>query len=242
MISELLNFIFPKKCIICGEILNLKKEIAICESCDKEKLVEKIDNVNRCKICSRMISFNSKICKDCLSNDFSFDKNFSLFKYNETMKNIISRFKFEDNSFIGILLSELMCKEINLNKIFKNRIFDFIIPVPIHWNRERKRGFNQSKILAKKISQKNKIFLETKNFLRVKNTKAQFNLNKIEREENLRGAFCVKKNIFKNKNIILIDDIFTTGSTINNCAKTLKKIGSNYVASITLSITIIDNL
>ncbi len=118
---------------------------------------------------------------------------------------------------------------------YKN--IDYITPVPIHKNRMRTRGFNQSYILAKEISKYINIPVIPDLLLRTKNTKAQSGLTPIGRENNIKGAFVFNKNYnIYEKNIAIVDDIYTTGSTINECAKTLSYFRPKSIISITLSI------
>lgn len=113
---------------------------------------------------------------------------------------------------------------------------DILIPVPIHQIRKRKRGYNQAELLAKKIGNKIGIPVDSEKLFRIKKTLPQKELNDIERRKNLEDAFHVDKNVVQYKKAIIIDDIYTTGSTIDACAKALKAAGVKYVYFICLCI------
>jgi ComF family protein len=114
--------------------------------------------------------------------------------------------------------------------------YSLLIPVPLHVKRLRERGFNQSLLLADKLGKKHKLPVSFSLLKRHKFTLTQTGLNKTEREENIKGAFVVtdKKKV-SDENIILVDDVYTTGATINECAKTLLKTGAQKVAVLTLA-------
>ena len=203
-----------------------------------ESKCERFDFVARCKLCSRPIK-TGELCSQCHDDKFFFDKNYSFFVYDEVVSNLIHTFKYKNHPAIGIGFGKLMALNIDLVQL-DNKI-DYIIPVPIHKIRMRKRGFNQSEILCRQISKKMSIPVRNDILKRSKNTKPQWHLNKKERENNLVDAFeIVNEKDVIGKNIILFDDIFTTGSTMNKCAQVLKSAGANYVAGVTLSITIRD--
>ena len=158
-----------------------------------------------------------------------------MFLYTSEIKKIIHNFKYEDYGYyaraMGIKMAEFFQ---NLNLVY----IDGIISVPIHWKRERERGFNQVDIIANEISKICKIPLIKNVLIRTKNTKPQFNLNKTKRIENINGAFdIIDKTKILGKNILLIDDIYTTGTTLKECIKILKENGAENVYYFTLAST-----
>lgn len=225
ILDLILELIFPNKCIVCGKIIEFGRKNFLCAEC--KDLFKFIDD-KRCEKCSRPIE-NGELCSMCMQKNYCFDKNYSLLVYDELMHDLIVQFKFKNHPAIGRGLGKIMAQKFDMNA-------DFIIPVPIHKMRRRNRGFNQAEILAKEISKRTGIPLRLDILKRIKNTRAQWRLNPHERANNLKGAFA-SKNV-DGKKIILIDDIFTTGSTINECAQVLKTAGADKVFSYTLSITV----
>lgn len=127
-----------------------------------------------------------------------------------------------------------------INKYEKNYLhfdfYDIIIPVPISKKRWKNRGYNQSLLYAKNIAKENNIQLENKAIIKIKNNYAQSLLNKEKREENVQGVYKVINNEkVKNKKIILVDDIYTTGFTLNECSKALMQAGASYVDVFTIA-------
>jgi Predicted amidophosphoribosyltransferases len=232
IINFILDLIYPPKCIVCDNIIEFGSKKFLCDEC---KDLFKTITGRRCEKCSRPIK-HGKLCSICTKKNFYFDKNYSLFVYDELMQDLIHRFKFKNHPAIGKGLGKIMAHEINFD-VIKN--VDYILAVPIHKIRRRNRGFNQSEILAKEIARKMNLPMRADILKRIKNTKPQWHLNSHERENNLENAFSAKN--VKGLNLMLIDDIFTTGSTINKCAQFLKDAGAKSVISFTLSITVKKN-
>jgi competence protein ComFC len=186
---------------------------------------------NQCYICNNTLNTENLICNNCLdklvhipeinfieSNDnFYFNKVYSILENNDALKNIIHLYKFNNIRSFSLLLSNLILKRYSL-EFFNN--YDFIVPVPLHNKKLRKRGFNQTTKILENIVDKNHIFMDV---FKTKNTKQQSLVkSRKEREENLKNIFEINDDkiaLIKNKNILLFDDIFTTGSTLNSMAK-----------------------
>ena len=127
--------------------------------------------------------------------------------------------------------------DITKNKLFQktgeNSVF---IPIPLHKTKKRKRGFNQSELIAKELSKSLNIPLKTDILVKTKKTQTQTNLTKEQRAENVKNAFIIKNpQSIEGKTVFLVDDVFTTGSTMKECAKTLKKAGATYVWGIAVA-------
>ncbi|GAX62065.1 amidophosphoribosyltransferase [Candidatus Scalindua japonica] len=113
---------------------------------------------------------------------------------------------------------------------------DLIVPVPLHWKKKQERGFNQSELMAKEISKKLSIPISINNLHRVKNTLSQTQLSRSQRQKNVKDAFKIKNpEIFIKKNVLLVDDVLTTGITASECAKSLKNTGTSKVFLIALA-------
>ena len=124
------------------------------------------------------------------------------------------------------------------NKKISNFIkkYDIIIPVPVHNKRKKQRGYNQTELIARKISQQLNISCKTKILVKIKNTKPQSTLNKEEREINAKAVYrLINKEILTNKKVLLMDDIYTTGSTVNECCHTLYEASPKTIGVITIA-------
>lgn len=176
----------------------------------------------------------SHVCGNCLESKPHYAKARAVAGFETVIMDAIHKFKYGRNISIGDALGSFMAG-------FSFPDFDFseyslLLPVPLHVERLRERGFNQSLLLAKKLGKKYKLPVSFSLLKRCKSTLSQTGLNKNEREKNIKGAFVVTdREKLAGKSIILIDDVYTTGATINECARLLLKAGAQEVAALTLS-------
>lgn len=191
-----------------------------------------------CGICGKL---NSKsLCNKCkikLEKEFNFQtdnyeydtsKNFIehsyFFKYENLIRSQIIAIKFQEKPYIYKTIAYFLK---NMEKSFENlKKYDIIVIVPISKQRKRERGYNQSELVAKEISKIIKVPIQQKVLYKIKNTVPQSSLNKKQREENAKGAYEARNaSKLDNKKILIIDDIYTTGNTVNECANILIKNG-----------------
>jgi len=188
-----------------------------------------------CQICG--MPFVSKIsshhtCSNCIKKKPPFSSARSIAVYDGVLLDAIHRFKYNGKTSIAKPLGSIMADRLPPNN------YDIIVPVPLHKKRLKHRGFNQSLLLARKISKRHKIPIDYLNLIRERLTEPQIKLKGKERLKNVKGAFAVRdKSVFKNKNVLIIDDVYTTGATINECARVLKKAGVKGVYALTLART-----
>ena len=147
---------------------------------------------------------------------------------------MLINYKFNEKPYLYKIFDSL------INKYEKNYLnfnfYDIIIPVPISIKRFKNRGYNQSLLYARDISKENNVQLENKAIIKIKNNNAQSSLNKEEREQNVQGVYkVINSEKVKNKKILLFDDIYTTGSTLNECSKELIKAGASYIDVFTIA-------
>lgn len=228
---KIVDILFPQtiKCFVCGKEIN---NFGACEEC-----YPKLPFITgkTCDICGGRMIGESSICDECKNNKYYFAKNYSIFEYSDDMQKGILSFK-SGRKYLGNYFSDII-----RNYILKNKLsFDIIIPVPIHKNRRKERGFNQSEILVESLKD---IYTVDKDVMtRTKDTPHQTGLNRENRISNLENAFeIVNKDKIKNKVILLIDDIYTTGSTLNECSKTLLEAQSKEIICLCLARTPVDN-
>jgi len=209
-LDKFLDLIFPPKCGYCGEITTSKNYI--CEKCNN-LLIQ--NYINRCKFCGK-ISLVDK-CPECERKTLYYEKLIFCSEYNETFRQKIHLYKFLDKKYLYHFFTELLYNYV------KNEEFEVIIPVPISKERYRERGYNQAGLIAKKLAKLlNKDYLDNV-LIKNKNTERQSEQGFKERQKSVKDVFEIKDG-FKivDKKILLVDDIFTTGATANECAKMLK--------------------
>lgn len=227
----LLNWLYPPRCVFCNNIIPIDKynKFDVCSNC-----IEKIPFIKEptCYKCGKNISQIKELCNDCSKTEHIYTKGWIALEYNDMTKEAIHRFKYNNFPRYSKTFAEIMYKAMKDKNILDYK-FDLIVSVPIHKNRFNKRGYNQSELLAKELS--SKLNVPYKSLIkRIKDTKAQSSLSPKERYNNLKEAFEIDiKEAFKinntNKNILIVDDIYTTGSTINACANRLIDIGINNI-------------
>jgi ComF family protein len=233
-LSTIIDALFPPLCPGCGQ--RVKANSFFCNECHRSLL---FIEPPICQVCGR--SFSSKnnlshICGECLKNPPSFKAARSVFIYNEPIKKAISNFKFKGHTNLGGELAKLMF--FHLNGFLEEIMPQILIPIPLHIKRLRERGYNQCVLLAKKMAKSLKIPCESRLLRKIKSTSSQVGLCYTERKKNVKGSFFVSNpTLIQGKRILLIDDIFTTGSTVNECAKVLLKAKANGVWVVTLAIT-----
>ena len=232
-IKRIIDFIFPPNytCICCGrDIFN--NPYGVCEGC-KSSLPFLTGRL--CQHCSDILISDGDYCKRCKGKAQLYDKAISPFIYTDAIAKHIQNLKYNNAKYLAEPLSRFMADTFCNSKIST----DFVTPVPLCTKRMKERGYNQSSLLADSFSKIVNIpvldVLE-----RVKETGTQTELNFIERQKNLKDAFrVVNKKLVKDKSVLVIDDVFTTGATVSECAKVLKKSGAKVVYVLTAAHTII---
>ena len=227
----ILNFFFPRTCFACGE--DLKTTHLLCPSCLKK--VEPIKGFI-CARCGMPLNSGGKYCYNCHgSKAAKYKCSFirSALKFNEPTRALVHSFKYERYLNIAPYFAELMYNTYRKNAEYREAAF--LVPVPIHKSRQRKRGFNQAEVLATQLSKICGIPVLNA-LVRVKNTASQTKLTREARKENVTDAFILAKNMGPKINkeaVILIDDVCTTGATLEECARVLKETGAREVLALT---------
>ena len=211
-INYVLNLIYPNVCGICDRLC----KDDLCIKC----------NINLNKI--------AKVKIDYYNNKF-FKKHLYIFKYEGIIKEKLINFKFNEKTYIYKSIVNFMIKNKKICGFFKK--YDIIIPVPIHKNRKIERGYNQSALFAKKISNnfENLAYIDDALVKKI-NNKPQSTKNKDAREKNVIGAYCLKNiDRVNGKKVLLFDDIYTTGNTVNECCKILQQANPKCIDVITIA-------
>lgn len=225
----LLGLLYPRTCPVCTQVVS-KKEGYICKSCEKRLI--KIKNP-RCKKCGKPLEdYRKEYCKDCERGNHVYQEGRAVWVYNKELRESIYRFKYSNKREYADYYVSSMVK--GYTPWIASLHLDGIIPVPLHKSKQRARGFNQAQVLAEKLGAALQIPVYAEFLVRQKNTVPQKELNDKERQKNLKNAFKIVQNDVQLKRILLVDDIYTTGATIDACARILKEHGVRKVYFICL--------
>lgn len=200
---DILKFIFPPACGICGKI-------------------------------------GSYICKDCyeIIKDYFYKNSetdiFYLLEYKDIVRDKMIAYKFNEKAYLHNMFCEIFVKNKLACEFIQN--YDIIIPVPMYKSKKSLRGYNQCELMARDLADKFNLMLETDILLKNKSTKMQSSLGKVERTKNVQGAYKINySDKIKGKNVVLLDDIYTTGATIKECKKMLKLSQCNNIGTIIIA-------
>lgn len=230
MIDKILRAIYPATCICCEKIVN--NGGYICRDC-KNKI--KIIKEPKCQKCGKPLLSDEKLwCYDCKSIVHEFTKGVSVFQYDDVFKKTMYRFKYDNareyGNFFGMTASRVY------RQLFKEWGVKVIVPVPMHYKKEIERGYNQAKVFGRYLSNYTGLPYDDRFIIRKKATLPQKELSGEIRKINLQKAFAVDKGrTGEYKRVLLVDDIYTTGSTIDACASVLKKAGVEEVYFVCVS-------
>ena len=214
---SLLELLYPQTCYFCGEI----SKRPICDKCKKEILYVKEP---RCKKCGKPVRYvEQEFCTDCKNHMVEFEQGRSVWLHKGPVAWSVYQFKYKNRRVYAEFYAEDLVRL--YGKKIKEWGIEVIVPVPLHWRKRRIRGYNQAEVLAKLLGRKLGIPVNTKAIRRIRYTNPQKELNPKDRKKNLMRAFCTTKKWKRQANVLVIDDIYTTGNTIDAVAKELKKNG-----------------
>jgi ComF family protein len=234
--DELLDLIYPRVCFGCKVKLPICSGIYLCEKC-----LNKVKYLCPpfCHFCGIPVGENifeekTSRCIECTSQRYYFKKGYTASIYDNLIKECIHSLKYNSHTYLGSTLGTVMSEY--AKKFIPVEDIDLIVPVPLHWKKLRDRGFNQSVVLGSVLAEKTGVMFVSKGISRTKSMPSQVRLSRNERMHNLEGAFCVTKpEYFVNKRLLLVDDVFTTGATMNECARALIKSGAKEVSAFSLA-------
>lgn len=234
-IRALLDVILPPICHICRSFIPEAGIIHICQECRNNlPLVSSL----LCSICG--IPFHGTgdghPCGACIKNPPQFDLARAHFLYEGPIRELVHSFKYNQQTHLRHPLALLTLQ--GMGSFLADNNPHLIVPVPLHRSRLRQRGFNQAVLLGRVLSRRLNLPLLPDSLVRTRPTEPQINLSATERKVNVKGAFTVKSpDQIAGKRILLLDDVMTTGSTMNECAKELKKAGAEMVTAVTIART-----
>lgn len=232
-LKNLFDFILPKRCLLCGKVIS--SEDSLCADCfDQIKFI----TAPYCRHCGRPLvghkdDVQGLCCVECLGRKSPFRLCRSAIEYDDYSKKIILDFKFADHLENRKLLARWLYMA---GRDIFDLGADLIIPVPLHFTRLIKRKYNQSAILANELALISHIDVDCRVLKKIRYTLPQVQCNGKQRVTNIKNAFDISKpEKIKGKRIILIDDVYTTGSTLKECAKVLLKAGAKSVDTLTVA-------
>ncbi len=230
IINTFLDILYPRRCPVCDDI-PVPRGRKICDGC-KDRLIP-ITGPRCCKCSKPLKNSEQEYCRDCSRRTHLFDQGIGIFPYSTLLQESLFRLKYGKRQEYGAFYGELAA--FYAREQAKKWKIDYIIPVPLHRKRLEKRGYNQAEIIAEAFGKKLNLPVKKNRLKRKVNTKPQKELDPAERRKNMRGAFTFEGKL-EGEKILLIDDIYTTGSTLDEAARALKKAGAGKVYFLVIAI------
>ncbi len=230
-----LDALFPPGlyCISCGSLITPDRSYSLCDSCIR-KLHWITDRT--CEKCGKALpeTYHGRVCYNCMMHSHDFDRGFSCLTYGMYERELVFGLKYHGKGYLGRIFGDMMYDRI----VLENLMTDVIIPVPVHRSREKQRGYNQAAVMAKRLAERSGIPADSMSLVRVRQTQKLRGLDPVERESVLQDAFFVpehRRDRIKGRNVLLIDDIMTTGATADACSRTLHEAGASKVYFLSLA-------
>ncbi|MCD8120985.1 MAG: ComF family protein [Clostridiales bacterium] len=223
MKNAAINLLFPRRCPVCGEIVVPERNL-ICPECVKKLSPVKEPTCRRCG--KEVYGDPEEYCADCLRHKRSFESGAALLNYNDAARKSVAAVKYRNRREYLDFYAAAM--DLRFRKLVASWRADVLVPIPIHSSRRRERGYNQAEELAGRLGKRWGIPVDRRLLVRSRRTAPQRELNPAERLANLQAAFAVhlaRSEADVPKRVILIDDIYTTGSTMEACTRVLKQAG-----------------
>ncbi|GAV22833.1 ComF family protein [Carboxydothermus pertinax] len=223
----LLDFLYPKP-KVCPLCLKPMPKREFCQPC--REFLNKARPV--CQVCGRFLPTDYGICSDCRKKNFSFIKASGLLPYTGPVRQTMVFFKYKNKRYVWDELYDLLawhCREKLGTK------FDFVVPVPLHPRKFKERGYNQAEILAKNLAHRLQLPVKSNFLVKVRETPAQVQLGFKQRRKNLRESFYVTGRVTGREKVLLVDDVFTTGATAEECTHSLLLAGIAEVYVLTMA-------
>ena len=226
----ILEILYPARCPVCHDVIRGKGKV--CTACRKRLPYLKEP---KCKKCGKEIEKNEQeYCSDCQRFHHSFDRGASVFAYDPVMRRSISMFKYHNRREYAGFYAEEMYR--NCQRFIRMCAPEVILPVPVHRYKKRQRGFNQAELVAKKLGRILNVPVDTKYLMRVEKTTPQKELTRQQRKANLRQAFAIRGTGKYYERVLLVDDIYTTGATVDAISEILRENQTKIIFFLTICV------
>ena len=240
ILTGIADVIFPPRCLTCGVIMECHGPLPFCPPCSAGIRFIRSPLCPSCGIPFASPEGEDHLCGECLVTERPYAVARAVGYYEETLLTAIHLFKYRGRTGIGEVLGKMMADF--AGGIWDMKLFERIVPVPLHRRRLRERGFNQSMILARELSKRFDIPLDFTSLRREVFTPPQVGLGREARSANVHGAFAVRHpERIAGRRILLVDDVYTTGSTLAECARVLIRAQAEAVAVLTLARAVHDH-
>lgn len=222
----IIDLLYPRHCPVCQDIVNAALQDAyICENCKRE--LPYLQGP-RCMKCGKEVDREEQeYCRDCVRLPKHYIQGYPVFRYEGALKAGMAAFKYHNRKEYAEFYAD------SIWQTYKQELqqcrLDLLIPVPVHKHKLRKRGYNQAELIARALSRYMQLPCCGKVLTRIIDTRPQKELNDKERLNNLKRAFLLSSNEVKLKRVLLVDDIYTTGATIEACTQVLSEAGAEAV-------------
>lgn len=228
--EDMLDIIYPPRCPLCDHVL--KPGVLICQKCSEEVRTVK-EPV--CKRCGKPVECEQQeYCTDCQKRPHMYCQGKAVFLYKEGIRRSMYRFKYSNRREYAVFYAKEAARLYG-DWVKKNHI-EVIVPIPMYRGKKKRRGYNQAEVFARALGRELKLPVNDRIVRRVRDTRPQKELNDRERRYNLKNAFQFTSDIVKYKKILLVDDIYTTGSTMDAVAESLLAGGVRTIYYICISI------
>ncbi|HTW25005.1 MAG TPA: ComF family protein [Candidatus Baltobacteraceae bacterium] len=236
-LDSLAAVLFPAPCRICARTLANASRIPVCEACLEgfERIAEPM-----CVGCGR--PFESEValeaiepkCRLCRAGFYAFDRARSFARYDDALSEAIVLLKYEEVGRLGDWFAERLAEIVA--RAPADWTADVVVPVPLHRERRRERGYNQAELIARPLARRLKLKLDKRVLVRTKPRPARLVLSRTEHWKSVRGAYAIREGARVDKlRVLLVDDVLTTGATLDACARALKKAGAAAVLGLTVA-------
>lgn len=225
---------FPPRCLLCDAVLHEKGPVPVCPCCRSQLATIQPPLCVSCGIPFDARNGEDHLCGECILNPKAFSRARALGRYEDALLSAIHTFKYRGRPDLGRALGQVLAAQVS--HVLDFSTYTLIMPVPLHTRRLRERTFNQARVLAGAIARRYAVPLDYLSLKRHVYTKPQITLGKKDRRANVAGAFrVVRPEKVAGQRILLVDDVYTTGSTLDECARILMKSGAGGVDVLTLA-------
>ena len=232
--KRLLHFFFPRTCFSCGKDLPYDRDIPLCVPCENGLTLPGPLICQRCGVVLKSGGAHCFHCRGSKASSYKCKVIRAACNFNEYSRGLVHALKYEGADYVARYMGELMAQRFTLFKELAD--VDLVLPVPLFKKRQVQRGYNQSELLARAFCDKTGLTLDTASLVRVRDTGSQTKLGRQARVENMKEAFLVPNPVaVKSKTVLLIDDVATTGSTLESCAQALRRAGAKHVVAFTFA-------